>query len=79
MEEEGHNKGKAGHAFNGALPDMTECGDGMDGLLAHQGKTKEELDLMVGNAMESLETWKNSNTEHELLGRKEDLKLCSKI
>ena len=32
--------------------------DGMDGALDQQGRTEEELDLTVGNTMESSETWR---------------------
>ena len=33
VEEEGHNEGKLGHEFSGALPDMNEHGVGMDDSL----------------------------------------------
>ena len=59
---------------------MNERGDGMDDLLAQQGRTEEELYSTVGNAMESPEIWKkNSNIGHEPTRRREHLRLCSNI
>ena len=42
MEEEGHNIGKLGHEFSGALPDMNTCGGGIDDSLTQRGRAEKK-------------------------------------